>query len=177
MLKKRDKVYLLQKNIEITRSSSKLNYIKIRLFRIIRSIKRISFKLKLLRDMQWKHSVFHISLLEPASDNISVLEQVLNNYLIKQEDWYKVEKILKYKNIHRQKHYLIKWKSYSDFENIWELEENLDRCLEIIEKYSQREHSQISKQDWISSELWSNQITCLRENHLKKTQQLSQKSF
>ena len=52
MLKKRDKVYLLQKNIETIRSSSKLNHIKIRSFKIIRNIKEVSFKLKLLKDMQ-----------------------------------------------------------------------------------------------------------------------------
>ena len=66
---------------------------------------------------------------------------------MKQEDQYKVEKILKHKNINKQKHYLVKWKSYSNSENIWESEENLDRYLKIIEKYSQREHSQISKQN------------------------------
>ena len=86
MLKKRDKVYLLWKNIETTRSSNKLNYIKIRSFRIIRSIKRVSFELELLEDMQQKHSIFHISLLKSASDIISVLEQILDNYLMKQED-------------------------------------------------------------------------------------------
>ena len=52
MLKKRDKVYLLQKNIEITRSSNKLNHVKIESFKIIRNIKRVSFELKLLKDMQ-----------------------------------------------------------------------------------------------------------------------------
>ena len=51
MLKKRDKVYLLQKNIETTRSSNKLNYIKIRSFKIIRNIKKVSFKLKLSKEM------------------------------------------------------------------------------------------------------------------------------
>ena len=51
MLKKKDKVYLLWKNIETTRSSDKLNYIKIRSFKIIRNIKEVSFKLKLLKDM------------------------------------------------------------------------------------------------------------------------------
>ena len=153
MLKKKDKVYLLWRNIEITRSSNKLNHIKIEPFKIIRNIKGVSFKLKLSKSMQQKHSVFYISLLKPASDIISVLEQVSDNYLIKQEDWYKVEKILKHKNINKQRHYLVKWKSYSNFKNIWKSEENLNKCSEIIEKYSQREHSQISKQDWISSEL------------------------
>ena len=52
ILKKRNKVYLLQKNIETTRLSNKLNHIKIRSFRIIRNIKRVSFELKLLKDMQ-----------------------------------------------------------------------------------------------------------------------------
>ena len=45
--------------------------------------------------------MFYISLLESASDNISVLKQVSNNHLIKQEDWYEIEKILKYKNINK----------------------------------------------------------------------------
>ena len=83
MLKKRNKVYLLQKNIEITRSSSKLNYVKIRSFKIIRNIKRVSFELKLSKDMQQKHSMFYILLLKSTSDNVLVLKQVLNNYLIK----------------------------------------------------------------------------------------------
>ena len=39
------------KKIETTRSSSKLNYIKIRSFRIIRSIKEVSFELKLSEEM------------------------------------------------------------------------------------------------------------------------------
>ena len=51
MLKKRNKVYLLWKNIEITRSSNKLNYMKIELFKIIRNIKEVSFKLKLSEEM------------------------------------------------------------------------------------------------------------------------------
>ena len=108
ILKKKNKVYLLWKNIEITRSSSKLNHIKIRSFKIIRNIKEVSFKLKLLKDIQWKHFVFHVSLLKPVSDNVLVLKQVSDNYLMKQEDWYKVEKILKHKNINKQRYYLVK---------------------------------------------------------------------
>ena len=83
MLKKRDKVYLLQKIIKITRSSNKLNYVKIRPFKVIRNIKNMSFKLKLLESMWQKHSVFYISLLKLASAEVSVLIRVLDNYLIK----------------------------------------------------------------------------------------------
>ena len=66
MLKKRDKVYLLQKNIETTRLSNKLNYVKIRPFKIIRDIKETNFKLKLSERMWQKYSVFYVSLLELA---------------------------------------------------------------------------------------------------------------
>ena len=168
MLKKRDKVYLLWKNIETTRSSNKLNHVKIGPFKIIRNIKEVSFKLELSKEMQQKHSVFHVSLLKPASDAVPVLEQVLDDYLMKQKDWYKVEKILKHKNINKQRHYLVKWKNYSNSENIWESEENLDECSEIIKKYSQKKHSQTSKQDQISLKLWSDQTTCSKENCSKK---------
>ena len=135
MLKKRDKVCLLWKNIETTRSSSKLNHVKIRSFKIIKNIKRVSFELKLFKDMQWKHSVFYVLLLKSASDNVLILKQVSDNYLIKQEDWYEVKKILRHKNISHKRHYLFKWKSYSNLENTWELTANLDKCTHIIKSY------------------------------------------
>ena len=83
MLKKKDKVYLLWKNIETTRSSNKLNHVKIRSFKIIRNIKEVSFKLKLLKDMQQKHLIFHVLLLKSALDKVLILEQVSDNYLMK----------------------------------------------------------------------------------------------
>ena len=51
ILKKRNIVYLLQKNIKTTRSSNKLNYVKIRPFKIIRDIKETSFELKLSEEI------------------------------------------------------------------------------------------------------------------------------
>ena len=98
-LKKGGKVYLLQKNIEMTRSSNKLDHVKIRPFKIIRNIKRTSFKLKLPEGMWQKHSVFHIFLLEPAPAEVPALVQVSDNYLMKQEEWYEVEWILTHKDI------------------------------------------------------------------------------
>ena len=83
MLKKKNRVYLLWKNIKITRSSSKLDHVKIESFRIIRSIKEISFKLKLLEEISRKHSVFHIFLLKLVSVEVSKLTKILDNYLMK----------------------------------------------------------------------------------------------
>ena len=82
-LKKKNKVYLLQKNIKTTRLSNKLNHVKIESFKIIRNIKRISFKLKLSEGMQQKHLVFHIFLLKPALKQVPILTQISDNYLIK----------------------------------------------------------------------------------------------
>ena len=52
--------------------------------------------------------MFYISLLKSVSDNMLIFKQVSDNYLIKQEDWYKVEKILRHKNISKKRYYLVK---------------------------------------------------------------------
>ena len=67
----------------MTRSSNKLDYVKIGPFKIIRSNKEVSFKLNLLKEMKRKHSVFYILLLELASSEVLILQQVSDNYLIK----------------------------------------------------------------------------------------------
>ena len=140
-LKKRNKVYLLWKNIKITRLSNKLNHVKIRSFKIIRDIKETSFKLKLSERMWQKYSVFHIFLLKSALKQVSILMQILDNYLIKQEEQYEVEWILQHKNINHKWHYLIKWKEYLKSENMWELVINLNDCKQAIKKYLQKAYS------------------------------------
>ena len=108
MLKERDKVYLLRKNIKTIRSSRKLDHVKIRPFKIVRNIKGTSFKLKLSKGIKKKHLVFYISLLELASEEVSELTQVPENYLIKQEGQYEVESILQDKDIEGQQYYCVK---------------------------------------------------------------------
>ena len=76
------------------RLSRKLDHVKIRPFRIVRDIKGTSFELKLPRGIKRKHSVFYISLLKLTSEEVLELTQVSDNYLIKQEEQYKVENIL-----------------------------------------------------------------------------------
>ena len=173
MLKKRDKVYLLQKNIKITRSSNKLNHVKIRPFKIIRNIKGTSFELKLLKGMQWRHPVFHIFLLKSAPAKVPILTQISDNYLIKQEKQYEIEQILKHKDINCKWHYLVKWKEYPNSENTWELIMNLDNCKQTIEKYLWETCSQARTMLQSQQELQPDQMTCLKETHSKKTLQLS----
>ena len=64
-------VYLLRKNIKIKRSSDKLDYIKLGLFRIEKKLGSVTFRLVILRGMRI-HSVFYISLLEPTITNITL---------------------------------------------------------------------------------------------------------
>ena len=135
MLKRVNRVYLLQKNIKITRSSNKLNHVKIKPFKIIRDIKEISFKLKLSEEMWQKHLVFHVFLLELALKQVPVLIKISDNYLIKQKEWYEIKWVLQHKDINHQCHYLVKWKEYSKLENTWESVTNLDNCKKVIEKY------------------------------------------
>ena len=67
MFKKGNKVYLLRKNIKIIKLSSKLNYVKIEPFKILKSIKGINFKLDLPNTIRI-HPVFYVSLLKPANN-------------------------------------------------------------------------------------------------------------
>jgi hypothetical protein len=69
-LRERDIVYLLRRNIKITRLSDKLDSKKIGPFKIKRNIRDISFKLQLPLIMRI-YLVFHVSLLKSAHPNIS----------------------------------------------------------------------------------------------------------
>jgi hypothetical protein len=68
-LREKDLIYLLRRNIKITRPSDKLDSKKIDPFKIKRNIRDINFEFKLLPIMRI-HLIFHILLLEPAYLNI-----------------------------------------------------------------------------------------------------------
>ena len=129
-LKKRNKVYVLRKNVAISRSSKKLNQIKIESFEIVRNIRDISYELKLLDQMKI-HLVFHKALLESTSTKVLILTKLLDDYIMNQEDRYQVQKISeKSENFENErKKYLVKWKDYDEFENTWELRSNFDNRL------------------------------------------------
>ena len=64
-----DKVFLLTKNIDITRPSKKLNYKMIESFKIIQKTEG-SYELNLSKLMTKKHSVFHSLLLRRAEKDL-----------------------------------------------------------------------------------------------------------
>ena len=73
-------VYLLRKYIKTKRLSDKLNYIKLRPFKIKKVLGPILFKLKLLVSIRI-HPIFHKSLLEPCENLNAILGLVKINEL------------------------------------------------------------------------------------------------
>jgi len=66
-----ERVYLRTDNIHVKRKSKKLNNKSIKLFKVKRNIKRLSYKLDLLKKMQI-HSVFHMFMLQCCNQSISL---------------------------------------------------------------------------------------------------------
>jgi len=91
--RKGDLIYLLRRNVKITRSSNKLDYKKFSLFKVKRNIKNISYELYFLLTIRI-YPVFHISLLESA-DLDTPTGPASEIYFNLQEKVYTVKKILK----------------------------------------------------------------------------------
>ena len=117
--RKRDKIYLLRKNIKIQRPNNKLDFKKIESFKIKEQIGKVNYKLRLLKNMQI-HPVFYIFLLELALTHAIIIiktEEILPENL-KADQKYKIKKILNSKYIDNQFKYLVKQAEYNDSENI-----------------------------------------------------------
>jgi len=136
-LKKRDKVYLLRRNIKIKRSSNKLNHTKLESFEILEEKKSINYELNLSASMRI-HSIFHIFLLKSADSNTSIQTKSSEIDSESQNVEYEVENILNRQNIKDQSHWLVKWKDYEHIENTWELKRNLKNCQTLLWQFQLR---------------------------------------
>ncbi len=137
-LKKRDKVYLLIKNLKTRRSSKKLNHVKVESFFIKRMKKSVNYELNLSKNVKI-HSMFHVSLLK--STNSSTFIQNTFHYEVQEENEFEVEEILQ----QNDQRYLIKWKEYSISKNTWEFIENLRNCQKKLKKFRQKKNNELSK--------------------------------
>ena len=68
LLLKKNKVYLLKRNIKTKRSSNKLNHMKLESFEILEEKKLINYELNLSASIKI-HSIFYIFLLKSADLN------------------------------------------------------------------------------------------------------------
>jgi len=85
-----ERVYLRTNNIHVKQRSKKLNNKSIKLFKIKRNIKRLSYELDLLKKMQI-HSIFHASMLQCCNQFIPLQITEMSVELNKE---YQVENIL-----------------------------------------------------------------------------------
>ena len=107
-LKMREKIFVLKKNMKITKKNNKLNHVKLKLFKVLRNIKKINYELKLSTNIKKKHSVFHVSLLKSAHSNTSKTN-ISKDYIQNENGKkYEIEEILNKQLIDEKIHYLIK---------------------------------------------------------------------
>jgi hypothetical protein len=106
ILKEKDKVYLIQRNIQTKRPSIKLDHKKLGLFKIKRIARPVNYKLVLPKTINI-HLVFHISLLEPVLLGVLPVP-VTEIELVNPNTEYKVEEILDYKQVRNHIKYLVK---------------------------------------------------------------------
>jgi hypothetical protein len=97
-----EKVYLTKTNIKTKRLSTKLDHLKLGLFKILKKIGNLNYRLD-LRKKTRIYSVFHVVLLEPAPENARTKTHIDIELDI---DKYKVEEILDYNT--KTKQYLVK---------------------------------------------------------------------
>ena len=69
-LERGDKVYLISRNLYIKRPSKKLDFKKIRLFKVEERISDNNYRLSLLATIRLKTYIFYISLLELAYKDV-----------------------------------------------------------------------------------------------------------
>jgi hypothetical protein len=124
-LRKGDLTYLLYQHIKTKRFNDKLDFKKLKLYKILERIKPINYQLELSIKSKL-YPIFHILLLELVKGT-----HTPNAIEIQPEhetDEYEVEKILDERQVRNQKQYLVKWLGYPSNENTWELIRNLRNC-------------------------------------------------
>jgi len=99
-----ERVYLRTNNIHVKQRSKKLNNKSIKLFKIKRNIKKLSYELDLLKKMQI-HSVFHAFMLQCCNQFIPLQTIEMS---VEPDKEYQVENILEKRMISEKTHYLIR---------------------------------------------------------------------
>jgi len=125
-----DMVWLLQRNIKTTSPSKKLDYKKIRLFKILTKIETSASKLALPPSMTI-HNTFHISLLEPYQDYLFPyqIKEPPPAIEIEGEDEYELDEILDSRLHYNKLQYRAKWKDYlPEHDKVWYPAANFNRA-------------------------------------------------
>jgi hypothetical protein len=136
-LKGGDKVYLLRRNIRSDKPTKKLDAVKLGPFKIRRQKGPVNYELELPKRMRI-HPVFHVSLLEPATPDATLQQDVRDIDPEIQEPIYQVERILKERTVRGQKQYLVRWEGYDHTEDSWQIREHFESEEPIKEFHRQK---------------------------------------
>ena len=134
IFKIRQKIYLLHENFKIKQFCKKLDYWRIKAFKVKWQIRSVIFKLKLSKHFK-THFIVHIVLLESASDNARLMK-IMNVEEYKNQN-YVVERILKKNQINKINYYLVKWKNYNNSKNIWKFIEHFEKIQQMLRNFFQ----------------------------------------
>jgi hypothetical protein len=131
-----DKVWLDSQNIKTTAPTKTLADRRLGPYEIEKKYSDLAYRLKLPTTMKI-HPTFHPSYLYPyEEDKIEGRQEPpLPPIEIEGEEEYEVEKILDGRLWRNQRQYLVKWKGYSDADNTWEPERNLEHAEQIIKRF------------------------------------------
>ena len=135
--KMRQKVYLSCENFKIKWFCEKLNYWRMRAFKVKWQMKSVTFELELSEHFK-AHFIVHIVLLESASDNAKITK-IMNVEKYENQN-YVIEKILAKNQINEINHYLVKWKEYDESKNIWEFIEHLEKIQQMLKNFLQHQN-------------------------------------
>src|SRR6266480_6079795 len=105
IFKTEQKIYLLQENFKIKQLCEKLNYQKMRVFKIKQQIRSVTFELELSKHFK-AHLIVHITLLKSASDKAK-LTKIMNIKKYENQN-YIIKKILEKNQINKTDYYLVK---------------------------------------------------------------------
>ena len=102
-------------------------------FRILKKINMQAYKFELSERYNAIHLIFHVSLLKlwHLHDENSKLQIIL----IKEEEKWKIKKILDQWIKKEKIEYLVQWADSSLYENFWKSMKNLSNAKKIIENY------------------------------------------
>ena len=105
IFKTRQKIYLSQENFKTKQLCEKLDYWKIRVFRVKQQTELMIFELELSKHFK-AHLIVHTVLMKSASDNTK-LAKIMNIKKYENQN-YVVKKILEKDQINKTDHYLVK---------------------------------------------------------------------
>jgi hypothetical protein len=106
ILKEKNKIYLIQRNIQIKQLNTKLDHKKLGLFKIKRIIGLVNYKLVLPKTINI-HLVFYISLLKLIPPEV-LLVPVIEIEPVNPNTEYKIKEILDHKQVRNYIKYLVK---------------------------------------------------------------------